>query len=55
MIELTYNFCLLYTDESNQDLRVVGLQIDYTLILANDIFVVVQKKELKENKIISKR
>ncbi len=52
-MKFIYNSCLLYTDGSNKDFGVVGLQTDNTLLLANDIFAVVQEKELKEAKMLA--
>ena len=38
MIELTYDYCLLYIDGNDKRFGVVGLQIDDILIIADDMF-----------------
>lgn len=54
MIELTYNSYLFYTNGNDKNFRVVDLQIDNILILANNIFTIVKKKELKKAKLLAK-
>lgn len=54
MMESTYDSCLLYMVGSNKGFGVVGLQIDDTLILADDIFAAAEEKELKEAKLLAK-
>lgn len=54
IIEFTYNSCILYTISNDKSFEIVGLQIDNTLILANDIFAAAKKKELKEAKLLAK-
>ena len=54
MIKSIYDSYLFYTDDNDKDLGIVGLQIDNTLILANDIFAIAKQKELKEAKLLAK-
>lgn len=54
MIESTYNSCLLYTNGSSKSFEIIGLQIDNTFILANDIFAAIKDKKLKKVKLLAK-
>ena len=54
MMESTYDSCLLYIDGSNKDIKVVSLQTDNTLLLADNIFAAIKEKKLKEVKLLAK-
>lgn len=54
MIVFTYDFCWVYTDGNDKSFKVVSLQTNNTLILANNIFGVVKEKELKKTKLLAK-
>lgn len=54
MSESTYDSCLLWANGSDTGFGVVGLQIDDTLILADDIFATTEAKQLKEAKLLAK-
>ena len=53
MTESTYDPCLLYTKEST-GFGVVGMQIDDTLILADEIFATAEENQLTEAKLLAK-
>ena len=54
MMELMYDFCLLYKKGNNKGFRVVDLQINDILILTDDIFAATKEKELKMAKLLTK-
>ena len=54
MSESTYDSCLLWANSSTTGFGVVGLQIDDTLILADDIFAAAEAEQLKEAKLLAK-
>lgn len=54
MIEFTYDFYLLYTNSNKKNFRVVGIQINNILIIANDIFAITNEQELKNIKLLTK-
>ena len=53
MTESTYDPCLLYANDTG--FGVVGLQIDDTFILADDIFAATEKCQLIEAKLLAKK
>ena len=48
----TYDLCLLYTNSNSH--RVVGLQTDNTLFLADDTFASAEETRLQEAKFLAK-
>lgn len=52
MAQSTYDACLLY--KNSNGFGVVGLQIDDTLILADDTFATAEAKQLNEAKLLDK-
>lgn len=55
MMDSIYNFCLLYTDGSQKNFGMVGLQTDNSFLLANNIFATAEEKKAEEGKTIRKR
>ena len=53
MQQSTYDPCLLYINKKG--FGVVGLQIDYTLILENETFANVENFHLHETKLLAKK
>lgn len=53
-MESIYDFCLIYIDGNDKSFEIVGLQIDNTLILTNDIFATIKEKKQKEAKLLVK-
>lgn len=54
IIEFTYDFCLFYINGNDISFKVVGLQTDNTLTLADNIFVATKEKKLKKTKLLAK-
>jgi hypothetical protein len=55
MIQFTYDSCLLYTSTLDQiDMRIVNMQTDDILILADQSFVVVENEAIISAKIMIK-
>ena len=50
----TYDSCLLFTNSDSTGFGVVGLQIDDTLILADDVFAMAEEEELTKAKLLAK-
>lgn len=54
MIKSTYDFCLLYTNNNIKNFGLVNLPKNNIFILANNIFAITKKKELKKTKLLIK-
>lgn len=53
-MKFTYIFYLFYTNSNDKIFGRIGLQIENTFILANNIFAATKKKRLKKAKLLVK-
>ena len=53
MSQSTYNPCLLYLNNST-NFKIVGLQTNNTLLLANSAFAVLEQEKIKKAKFLTK-
>lgn len=54
MKQFIYDLCLLHTIENNHNFKTAELQTNNTLILANEKSVMIEKKELRNIKLLAK-
>ena len=54
MTQSTYDPCLLYTENSNSEFKIVGLQIDNTLFLSAKTFAIKEEEQLHKANLLAR-